>query len=111
MAKLKKIAFYGAASLLSAVVVGELFSKFYLGLGTPPLSITHTSIEYMFKPNQSVTRFGNSFASNEYGMRSDSLAEKSLDELRIMVFGDSVINGGNLTDQSELATVLLQQSL
>lgn len=92
---------------------GELWARYGLGLGHPPLSQPHPTIEYLFKPNQDVYRFGNHFITNRYGMRSaDFPPQKSIPaELRIMVYGDSVINGGNLTDQARLATSILQQSL
>ena len=94
------------------ISIGEIFARYFLGLGTPPLSITHPKIEYMYKPNQDVYRFGNHFVTNQYGMRSEPFTKKkSSDELRIMVFGDSVVNGGNLTDQAELATSILKERL
>ncbi|WP_141698804.1 hypothetical protein [Candidatus Marithrix sp. Canyon 246] len=91
----------------------ELFARFVLGLGDPAISIEHSSIEYMFKPNQDVKRFGNRILINQYGMRSNHFdkIKKQASELRVMVYGDSVINGGNLTDHSQLATSLLQQEL
>jgi hypothetical protein len=92
---------------------GEIFARFYLGLGDPPLSQTHPTIEYLFKPNQRVHRFGNLFQTNRYGMRGDDFLPQKSDprELRVMVYGDSVVNGGNLTDQSRLATSILQRDL
>lgn len=85
--------------------VTEAFARFALGFGTPPLTVAHPLIEYMFAPNQNVVRFGNRQIYNEIGMRSPPLAD--VDQARrVMVFGDSVINGGNLTDQAELATTL-----
>jgi hypothetical protein len=103
--------------LLAAAIVllacGELFARYYLGLGHPPLSQTHPTIEYLFKPNQDVRRFGNRFRTNGYGMRSEDFPPQKLNpaELRVMVYGDSVVNGGNLTDQSRLATSYLQKTL
>lgn len=96
-----------------AIIGGEIFARYYLGLGTPPLSITHPQIEYMFKPNQDVKRFGNHIMINQYGMRTVSFDAHKSDngEFRVMVFGDSVLNGGNLTDHSALATTLLQERL
>ena len=91
---------------------GELFARYYLGLGTPPLSVADPQIEYMFKPDQDVYRFHNHFVTNQYGMRSDPIPQKrDENELRIMVFGDSVLNGGNLTDNADLATTLLKNKL
>ena len=98
--------------IIFLISIGEIFARYYLGLGTPPLSISDPRIEYMFKPNQDVYRFGNHFITNEYGMRSESFSKKkSSDELRIMVFGDSVVNGGNLTDHAKLATSILKEKL
>lgn len=107
--KLSLIVGLSSAALLS----GELVARFILGLGTPPLSIEHSRIEYMFKPSQNISRFGNRIVINEYGMRSESFPPQRLDssETRIMVFGDSVINGGGLTDHSDLATTLIAEEL
>lgn len=92
---------------------GELSARYYLGLGTPPLSIEHPTIEYMYKPNQDVMRFDNRFIVNQYGMRTKYFAKTkaATGELRIMVFGDSVINGGSLTDHKQLATTLVSTQL
>ncbi|WP_346289833.1 SGNH/GDSL hydrolase family protein [Sphaerothrix gracilis] len=94
---------------LFILAIGELLARFSLGLGSPPLSSPHPTVEYLYQPNQDVFRFGNRFITNQYGMRSELFAEKKkLDsEIRVMVFGDSVLNGGSLTDQDSLATSLL----
>lgn len=100
------------SAIVFSIGMGEMFARYYLGLGTPPLTVVHPTIEYMYKPNQDVYRFNNHFIVNKYGMRSvDFAPKKAGDELRIMVFGDSVINGGNLTDHSKLATSLLEDKL
>ena len=93
------------------IILLELFARFYIGLGDPPIVVSHPTIEYMFKPNQSVKRFGNSIQINQYGMRSNKLKKKEHNEIRIAFFGDSVLNGGSLTDQKDLATSLLQEKL
>lgn len=99
-------------TVAAVIVVGELFAQYYLGLGTPPLFITHPRIEYMLKPNQDVYRFGNHIIINKFGMRTKPFAVSKADgELRIMVFGDSVLNGGGLTDHAALATTLLQERI
>jgi hypothetical protein len=102
-----------ALVLLALLVTAELVARFYLGLGDPPLSMADPQIEYLFKPDQDCHRFDRHIRYNHYSMRSDDFpAHKSRpDELRVLVVGDSVVNGGVLTDQSELATTLLQQSL
>lgn len=95
--------------LVAFGIFGEMVARHFLGLGTPPLSVLHPSIEYMLKPNQDVYRFGNRFIVNQFGMRAEPFASKKRkDEFRVMVFGDSVLNGGNLTDQDDLATSLVK---
>ena len=108
----KRVIIVSFCAIISAVAFAEVLSRYYLGLGTPPLSVAHPTIEYMFKPNQEVTRFGNRFVINRYGMRTDDFpAQKRPGELRIMVYGDSVVNGGNLTDHAGLATTMLRREL
>lgn len=98
--------------VLGLLVIGEFVSRVLLGLGDPPLSITHPKIEYLCAPATENSRFGNRYAVNEYGQRSDSYSKKKLGgELRVLVLGDSVPNGGGLTDQSELATEILKTKL
>lgn len=99
--------------LVLMCIGGELVARFYLGLGDPPLSVADAEIEYLFKPSQDVSRFGNRIKYNAYSMRGDDFpfAKSSDDELRILVLGDSVANGGSQTDQSELATQLIQGRL
>jgi hypothetical protein len=109
----RRVARYAAMILLIGLLAGELFSRFYLGLGDPPVTITHPTIEYLFAPNQHVHRFGNRIEINSYSMRSAEFPQKKEDsrELRVLVLGDSIINGGALTDQDELATELLRRDL
>lgn len=100
-------------ALLGLVVLAELVCRFVLGLGTPPIYVADPDYEYLLKPGQDLRRFGNHVFVNQWGMRSpDFPATKTApDELRVMVFGDSVVNGGSQIDQSELSTTLLQQAL
>lgn len=108
----KKYLLWILMPIFAALGVGELFARYYLGLGTPPLSVTHQTIEYMYVPNQDVYRFGNHFTTNQYGMRTMPFAaNKSSGEFRIMVFGDSIVNGGALTANAALATTLIQSKL
>jgi hypothetical protein len=99
--------------MLASSMATEFFCRFYLGLGDPPLSIADSEIEYLFAPNQNCRRFGNLVQYNAWSMRSDDIpAEKATpNELRILVFGDSVINGGSLTDQSNVPTSILKREL
>lgn len=110
--RMRRLLVCGAAILLVLLISGELFCRFYLGLGDPPLSVADSKIEYLCKPG-SYHRFGNHFFVNQYFMRSGPLSKAKTDpsELRVMVVGDSVINGGGQTDDSQLATSLLQNRL
>lgn len=93
-------------------ITAEMFARYYIGLGSPPLSITHPNIEYLLKPDQDLSRFGNHIVINHYGMRTEAFSsQKKKGEYRIMVFGDSVVNGGNQTDHNALATTLLRDQL
>jgi hypothetical protein len=92
----------------------ELTARFYLGLGDPPLMIADPEIEYMFAPNQSVRRFGNSIRYNGYSMRATPDFARDLvsdGEFRVLLLGDSVVNGGALLDDAAIASTLLQQQL
>jgi hypothetical protein len=62
---------FAAVVVLSILGAAEAVSRLYLGLGHPPLSVAHPTIEYMFAPDQDVSRFGNRQVYNAYGMRND----------------------------------------
>lgn len=103
----------GATVVGIALVCGEFTARWGLGIGTPTLSVAHPTIEYMFRPDQNVSIFGNRQKYNAYGMRATDFPRTKSDpsELRVLVIGDSVINGGNPTDQAELGTELLKSAL
>ncbi|NJL30965.1 MAG: hypothetical protein HC898_04680 [Phycisphaerales bacterium] len=108
-----KVAMVGLVVLLLLVVGAELFARFYLGLGDPPLLMADEKIEYLYQPNQDGYRFGNHYRYNAYSMRSDDFPQTKSDpnELRVMVLGDSVINGGGHIDQADVPTTVMQQLL
>ncbi len=93
------------------LLIGELTARFLLGLGDPPLSIGDGKIDYLFAPNQKCHRFGNYIVYNDFSMRCDFLLKGTNPKQRIFVVGDSVINGGVLTDHKDLATTILQNKL
>jgi lysophospholipase L1-like esterase len=107
-----KHSIWGISAIVFFITIGEIFARYYLGLGTPPLTVSHPTIEHLYKPNQDVYVFGNHFIVNQYGMRSEPFAiKKDNGELRILFFGDSVLNGGNLIDQTEIATSILKDKI
>jgi len=99
--------------LFSLTVGAEGVCRWMLGLGTPPLYETDPAYEYRLKPDQKIQRFGNTIMVNRFGMRSDDFPSRKQqpDELRVMVFGDSIVNGGSEVDHAGLATSLLQSDL
>ncbi|WP_338243100.1 hypothetical protein [Aurantiacibacter hainanensis] len=108
MIRSKKAFGLGLVAVVGLVGAGELFARSILGLGDPPLTIRDPEIEYMFKPG-TYERFGNRAYFNQHSMRSPPYQPDA--NLKVLVLGDSVINGGALTDQDELATELLRNSL
>ncbi len=79
-----------------------------VGFGEIPRYDVSLNYEYALKPNQEMTRFGNYIYINSEGMRSDELRPNAI---KILKFGDSVLNGGVATDQSELTSTLLEKDL
>jgi lysophospholipase L1-like esterase len=98
---------------LALLCGAELVGRVGFGLGHPPLFMADPKIEYLYQPNQDLHRFGSHLHFNAYSMRADDFPAHKTDprELRVMVLGDSVVNGGAKTDQSELATTILQREL
>jgi len=91
----------------------EVLLSWVIGLNQRPLYQLDETIEYTLKANQQLTRFGNRYTVNEYHMRSEYFPNDyfNTDKLRIMVYGDSIINGGTKLDQSEITTSILQRKL
>ncbi len=84
-----------------------------LGYRLAPVMIPDAEIEYVLKPSQDVTRYGHTIQVNRYSMRSGDFDARvrAPGELRVMVFGDSVVSGVGFTDQRRLATTLLRTRL
>jgi len=94
---------------LLAFIAVEITLRKGWGLGSMLLYTEDDAFEYIAKPNQDNVRFGNRIISNDYSMRSLPLNED--DSCTVLGFGDSVINGGVLTDQDSLATTLVENQL
>src|SRR3954462_12635056 len=75
----KRLAAWAAILLLAMLIGGEVFARFYLGLGDPPLLMSYPQIEYLFKPNGTYRRFGNHIHYNAYSMRSDDFPAHKID--------------------------------
>lgn len=99
-----------AAGLL-ALLAAELGLRL-LGLGRPPLLVEDRQMEYRFRPNQQLRRFGHPIFINQWGMRSAPLApQPAPGRRRLLVLGDSIVWGGAETDQDAIAVSRLQRRL
>lgn len=96
-------------TIATCLLVLELTLRFKWGFGTMLLFDEDPAYEYIARPNQDIVRLGNRMMYNELSMRSAPL--KIDDTCIILGFGDSVINGGSLTDQDSLATTILDHEL
>ena len=103
---MKKISFI--IFILCLIIGLEVWARKYLGLGELATYREDAQFEYIYSPNQTVNRHGTLIRTNKYSMRSQALKQN---ERRILMFGDSVLNGGNFTDHSELATTLLENRI
>ena len=101
-----------ALGIVLAAAGGELVARLGLGLGDPPLSDAYPDLEYAFRPG-TYRRFGNTIRINSHHMRSDEFPDRKErpDEFRVLLMGDSVVNGGALTDQADLASEVLRERL
>jgi len=102
------------AGLVSVVgLIGlEVVLRVVVGMGDPPVYDTDKGWEYAVRPGV-YKRFGNTVSVNRWHMRSPDIELKKTDprELRVLVLGDSVVNGGSPTDDRDLATTLIEHSL
>ena len=96
-------------AFVGILIIGEFIARYGLGLGEPPISIPDEHIDYLFAPNQVCHRFGNVIRYNNKSMRCDFDIVEPCKKGGVIVIGDSVINGGALTDHEKLATTILQR--
>ena len=90
----------------------EIIARYIIGLGDPPLYVSHPTIEYEMAPSQKVKRFHRNIFINSLGMRSDELTNhKNKNSKRVLVYGDSIIWGGSFIDQKNIATEVLKRNL
>lgn len=83
-----------------------------LGLGNPPLLQADANAGYIFAPNQVVYRLGNRLEYNQFSQRSEQIdSAKPEGTLRILMIGDSVLNGKSNTDQKETIPELFEARL
>lgn len=88
------------------LILTELIFRFGFDLGSKALYVEDEYCEYKLAPNQNFTRFHATYITNNYGMRSGSVSKK--DKKRVLLIGDSVLNGGSRIDQDDLLSTKLQ---
>lgn len=93
--------------LLFLAGLTEIILRYKYGFCNAPLYISDPDFEYIYAPNQNAKRFGNVIQTNSLSMRSKEVSPS--DSLVILLIGDSVVNGGNLTDQDSIATTILEK--
>lgn len=107
--KIRTRVLLGSICLIIIFIISlEMVLRMKYGLCDAPLSTLSEKYEYCFAPNQDRVRFGNRVKYNSYSMRSDEVND---DALKILIVGDSVVNGGVLVDQDNLTTSILTKRL
>lgn len=97
----------GLIILVLAVVGAEVFLRSY-GFCDAVLYREDPDFEYIANPNQARFRYGNHIRYNSNSMRSE---EVDTTAYIIIGFGDSILNGGQQTDNDALATTILSDTL
>jgi lysophospholipase L1-like esterase len=99
------------AVLVALLLLVELGLRLF-GFGNPLVYVADPQIGYLLAPNQKTRRFGNTIAINQYSMRSPEVSPtRSETVFRVLLLGDSIVNGGWWTDQTNTISALLQQQL
>ena len=97
-------------SIIILLLSLEIILRLTFGFHNPLLYIADREIGYLLAPNQQVRRLRNRVIINEYSMRSLSLL-KPKQGLRILLLGDSVLNGSWWTDQSDTISAMIKHFL
>jgi hypothetical protein len=98
--------------LVCAVILfigSEIYLRYEWGFCDTVLIRADENFEYIAQPDQNRRRFKRHIRYNSYSMRNEPLTEK--DTCLILGFGDSVLNGGVLTDQDSTAAYIINKKL
>ncbi len=93
--------------ILIAVVIGVELILRYFGFCNSPLYFNNEWSGYSLVPNQNCFKLRHRYITNDYGMRSEPLKDG---EERILLVGDSVLNGGVRVDHNALASTMLEEA-
>ncbi|GAB2464558.1 hypothetical protein GCM10011375_35810 [Hymenobacter qilianensis] len=100
--------FYVIIIFILFLSITEIGLREYLGFGNAILFKEDPYVEYIPVP-QSKQRFGHNNVYNSFSQRNREVL--TTDSTVILGFGDSILNGGALTDQDSLATTMLSSYL
>jgi GDSL-like Lipase/Acylhydrolase family len=104
---LRRWLIWGALAVCLSAAGAEAVARYY-GLHRP-LLYEKTGYGYRVQPDQHLRRFGNTVSYNSFGLRSEAVdPDPKPDVLRVLCIGDSITNGGTLTDQPQTYPYLLQ---
>ena len=107
-----KLALITIAILLGIAIAMELGLRLLFGFGNPPLYVADEEVGYLLAPNQNLRRMGNRIQINEYSMRNGAIAATpAADTYRILMVGDSILNGNWWTSQEKTLTEVLERQL
>ena len=107
-----KIVLIILTTVIGCAVLAEGGLRLVLGLGNPPLYVADDEIGYLLAPNQNLRRMGNKIQINQYSMRSEPITDTKPDSLlRVLLVGDSIVNGGWWTDQEETISTSIKNKL
>lgn len=95
-------------SMLVLLVAGEIYLRQVWGFCDSVLMQSDPDFEYIAQPNQNRYRFKKHIIYNEYSQRSNPIDSAAF---IVLGLGDSVLNGGVLTDQDSTATSRLCNDL
>lgn len=98
--------------LLGVLMAVEIGLRLGWGWGSPVLYLADSDIGYLLAPNQKTRRYGNLIKINQYSMRSATMTPlPAVGTGRVILLGDSLVNGGWWTDQSQTLSALMGQQL
>lgn len=104
--KLHKSLLVGILIFVGIFVACELLLRFVWGFANAPLYRVSEQYEYINLPNQDGTRFGQHYHYNSYSQRSE---EPDTTRRKVLGLGDSVLNGGVISDQDSIATSIFSK--
>ena len=105
---LMKVVLLVVVSAIAIVVLAEGLLRLLFGFGDPLLYLADEEIGYLLAPNQNVRRFGNRIEINQYSMRSGEIDRTATK--RVLMIGDSIVNGGWWTDQKDVLSEELRRA-